>query len=91
LLRSKRKARESTRNGRLELAVPESADLLERAFAEGESAAQQSAQLLDLLDRYGAPRNAPRRQKLFGVTRRAPLRLPSCCASPISPRRCRST
>jgi len=53
LLRTKRRARESTRNGRLELAVPESADLLERAFAEGESAAQQSAQLLDLLDRYG--------------------------------------
>ena len=53
LLRTKRKARESTRNGRLELAVPESAVLLERAFAEGESAAQQSAQLLELLDRYG--------------------------------------
>ena len=53
LLRTKRKARESTRNGRLELAVPESAVLLERAFAEGESAAQQSAQLLVLLDRYG--------------------------------------
>src|SRR5580700_9500218 len=53
LLRSKRRARESTRAGRLELAVPESAILLERAFAEGESAAQQSAQLLDLLDRYG--------------------------------------
>jgi transposase len=54
LLRTKRKARESTRDGRLELIVPESAILLERAFAEGESAAQQSAQLLDLLDRYGA-------------------------------------
>jgi len=54
LLRTKRKARESTRDGRLELVVPESAFLLERAFAEGESAAQQSAQLLDLLDRYGA-------------------------------------
>jgi transposase len=53
LLRSKRRARESTRAGRLELAVPESAILLERAFAEGESAAQQSAQLLDLLDRSG--------------------------------------
>jgi transposase len=54
LLKTKRKARESTRNGRLEVAVPESAELLERAFAEGESAAQQSAQLLVLLDRYGA-------------------------------------
>lgn len=54
MLRTKRKARESTRDGRLELVVPESAVLLERAFAEGESAAQQSAQLLDLLGRYGA-------------------------------------
>lgn len=54
LLRTKRKARESTRAGRLEVAIPESATLLERAFAEGESATQQSAQLLDLLDRYGA-------------------------------------
>jgi transposase len=54
LLRTKRKARESTRDGRLELVVPESAVLLERAFAEGESAAQQSVQLLDLLGRYGA-------------------------------------
>lgn len=54
LLRTKRKALQSTRDGRLELVVPESAVLLERAFAEGESAAQQSAQLLDLLDRYGA-------------------------------------
>ncbi len=54
LLKTKRKARESTRNGRLEAAAPDSAVLLERAFAEGESVAQQSAQLLDLLDRYGA-------------------------------------
>jgi len=53
LLKMKRKARESTRAGNLELAVPDSAVLLERAFAEGESAVQQSAQLLDLLDRYG--------------------------------------
>ena len=54
LLRTKRKARESTRDGRLELVVPESAVLLERAFAEGESAAQQSAQMIELLDCYGA-------------------------------------
>ena len=53
LLRSKRKARESTRNGRLEIAIPESALLLERAFAQGESATQQSIQLIELLDRYG--------------------------------------
>jgi transposase len=54
LLGTKRKVRESTRDGRLELVVPESAVLLERAFAEGESAAQQSAQMIELLDRYGA-------------------------------------
>jgi hypothetical protein len=53
LLKMKRKARESTRANHLELAVSESAVLLERAFAEGESATQQSVQLLDLLDRYG--------------------------------------
>jgi hypothetical protein len=53
LLRSKRKARESTRNGRLEVAVPESVLLLEKAFLEGESVAQQTTQLLELLERYG--------------------------------------
>ena len=45
---------ESTRSGRLELVVPESAELLERAFADGESAPHQIAHLLQLLDRYGA-------------------------------------
>jgi transposase len=54
LLRTKRKARESTRAGRLEMAVPESAVLLELAFADGESAGHQIAHLLQLLDRYGA-------------------------------------
>jgi hypothetical protein len=54
LLGIKRKARESTRSGRLELVVPESAVLLERAFAEGESAGHEIAHLLQLLDRYGA-------------------------------------
>jgi len=54
VLRTKRKARESTRAGRLEMAVPESTVLLERAFAEGESAGHQIAHLLQLLDRYGA-------------------------------------
>ncbi|MGA3346297.1 MAG: hypothetical protein ABSC76_15655 [Terracidiphilus sp.] len=54
LLRTKRKARESTRSSRLELVVPESAELLERAFADGESAPHQIAHLHQLLDRYGA-------------------------------------
>jgi hypothetical protein len=49
----KRKARESTRSSLLEVAVPESAQLLQKAFAEGESAAQQATQLLELLERYG--------------------------------------
>jgi hypothetical protein len=53
LLKMKRKARESTRSSLLEVAVPESAQLLEKAFAEGESAAQQTTQLLELLERYG--------------------------------------
>jgi hypothetical protein len=81
LLKMKRKARESTRAGRLELEMPKSAILLERAFAEGESAAQQSAQLLDLLDRYGAralrravrealERNTPRASAVAFLLRR---------------------
>ena len=53
LLKTKRKARESTRNGRLEVAVPESVALLEKAFVTGESVAQQTTQLLELLERYG--------------------------------------
>ena len=40
--------------GRLALAVPESETLLDQAFAQGESAGSQTAQLLKLLDLYGA-------------------------------------
>ena len=53
VLRTKRKALHATRAGRLMLAVPESEELLERAFAQGESAARQTAYLLRLLDVYG--------------------------------------
>src|SRR5713101_4118453 len=53
LLQEKRKARRSTPAGRLEQAVPESGALLEAAFARGESAGSQTAQLLKLLDTYG--------------------------------------
>lgn len=53
LLKTKRKARESTRNGRLEVVVPESLLLLEKAFVEGESVTHQTTQLLELLERYG--------------------------------------
>ncbi|MGA2889442.1 MAG: IS21 family transposase [Terracidiphilus sp.] len=87
LLGIKHKARESTRDGRLELAVPESVALLERAFAEGESAAQQSAQLLDLLGRYGAHamrravrealrRNTPRASSVAFLLRQCNLAAP---------------
>ena len=53
LLQEKRKARGSTPGGRLEQVVPESGALLEAAFARGESAGSQTAQLLKLLDTYG--------------------------------------
>lgn len=53
LLRAKRKALAATRVGRLASAVPESSALLERAFAEGESAGSQTVQLLRLLDEHG--------------------------------------
>src|SRR5216683_2613924 len=53
LLQEKRKAIGSTPGGRLVHAVPESAALLEAAFARGESAGSQTAQLLKLLDTYG--------------------------------------
>jgi hypothetical protein len=54
LLRTKRKTLHATCGGRLAVAVPESESLLERAFAAGESAGSQTAQLLRLLDLYGA-------------------------------------
>jgi transposase len=53
LLKSKRKAFHATPVGRLAQAVPESEVLLDRAFAQGESAGRQTAQLLQLLDLYG--------------------------------------
>ena len=55
LLQEKRKAFHSTPTGRLAQAVPESETLLDLAFARGESAGSQTAQLLKLLDLYGAP------------------------------------
>jgi hypothetical protein len=50
----KRKAFDATPGGRLALAVPESETLLDQALAQGESAGSQTAQLLKLLDLYGA-------------------------------------
>lgn len=54
LLRTKRKAFNSTPTGRLAQTVPESETLLDLAFAQGESAGSQTAQLIRLLDLYGA-------------------------------------
>jgi len=54
LHRAKRKAFDATPGGRLTLAVPESEALLDQAFAQGESSGSQTAQLLKLLDMYGA-------------------------------------
>jgi hypothetical protein len=54
LLQLKRKAFNSTPGGRLPQTVPESETLLDEAFARGESAGRQTAQLLKLLDLYGA-------------------------------------
>jgi hypothetical protein len=54
LLQEKRKAFHSTPSGRLAQSVPESETLLDLAFAGGESAGSQTAQLLKLLDLYGA-------------------------------------
>jgi transposase len=81
LLRTKRKALRQTRAVRLALAVPESDDLLERAFAQGESATSQTTQLLRLLDLYGVAalrrairealeRNTPRASSVAFLLRR---------------------
>jgi hypothetical protein len=81
VLRLKRKAFHSTPGGRLEQAVPESKTLLDRAFANGESAGAQTVQLLRLLDQYGAAalqraihealqRNTPRASSVAFLLRR---------------------
>jgi transposase len=81
LLRTKRKALQQTRAGRLTVAVPESEELLERAFAQGESVASQTSQLLRLLDVYGVAalrraireaieRNTPRASSVAFLLRR---------------------
>jgi transposase len=54
VLKIKRKAFHSTPGGRLEVAAPESKTLLDLAFAQGESAGTQTAQLMKLLEEYGA-------------------------------------
>ncbi len=81
LLAEKRKAFGSTPGGRLALAVPESEQLLDAAFQRGEPAGPQTAQLLRLLEDYGAQelrkairealeRNTPRASSVAFILRR---------------------
>src|SRR5450759_2089737 len=81
VLKIKRKAFHSTPGGRLEQAVPESKILLDLAFAHGESAGNQTAQLTRLLEQYGATalrlaiaealqRNTPRASSVAFLLRR---------------------
>jgi transposase len=85
LLKIKRKAFYGSPAGRLEQAVPESKTLLDLAFAQGESAGSQTAQLLKLLEEYGPPalrcaitealqRNTPRACSVAFLLRRSPQR-----------------
>jgi transposase len=81
VLKIKRKAFHSTPGGRLEQSVPESKTLLDLAFAQGESAGNQTAQLTKLLEEYGATalrraivealqRNTPRASSVAFLLRR---------------------
>jgi len=83
VLELKRKALHATPGGRLEHAVPECRQLLDLAFAQGESAGTQTAQLLRLLEQYGAAalrraiqealeRNTPRASSVAFLLRRQP-------------------
>ena len=87
VLRTKRKAFHSAPPaGRLEQSVPESKTLVNLAFAQGESAGTQTAQLLKLLDEYGPAalsrairealeRNTPRASSVAFLLRRQPRSL----------------
>jgi transposase len=83
VLKLKRRAFHATPAGRLEQAVPESKTLLDLAFAAGESAGSQTAQLLKLLEEYGAAtlrrailealdRHTPRASSVAFLLRRQP-------------------
>ncbi len=87
VLKIKRKAFHSTPGGRLAQAVPESKTLLDLAFAHGESAGAQTAQLMKLLEQYGAAalrraiaealqRNTPRASSVAFLMRRQPRATP---------------
>src|SRR5260370_92374 len=87
VLKSKRKAFHSTPAGRLEQAVPESRTFLDQAFAQGEQAGTQTAQLMKLLDQYGATAlrlaivetlelHTPRASSVAFLLRRQPRSIP---------------
>jgi transposase len=87
VLKSKRKAFHSTPAGRLEYAAPESKALLDLAFTQGESSGKQTAQLMKLLEEYGAAalrraivealhRNTPRASSVAFLLRRQPRSMP---------------
>lgn len=81
LLKAKRNAFDVSPTGRLSAAAPESKTLIDLAFAQGESAGSQTAQLLKLLDEYGSAalrraiaealeRNTPRASSVAFLLRR---------------------
>lgn len=87
LLKTKRRAVSATRGGRLEQLVPEAKLLIDAAFAQGESAGRQTAQLLKLLDQHGASalqkavrealdRGTPRAYSVAFLLRRQPRTTP---------------
>jgi transposase len=95
LLKAKRKAFGATPTGRLAQAVPESETLLDLAFAQGESAGSQTAQLVKLLDLYGAAalgrairealeRNTPRASSVAFLLRRQQRSAPARVAVDLS-------
>jgi transposase len=95
LLKTKRKAFEATPGGRLALAAPESKTLLDLAFAQGESAGSQTAQLLKLLDLYGPAalrraihealeRNTPRASSVAFLLRKQQRSAPAPMAVDLS-------
>ena len=88
LLKVKHKAFDATPTGRLAQAVPECETLLDLAFAQGESAGSQTAQLIKLLDLYGPAalrrairealeRNTPRASSVAFLLRRQQRATPS--------------
>jgi transposase len=70
VLKAKRRAFHATPGGRLEQVVPEAKTLLDQAFSQGESAGAQTAQLLNLLDEFGA--TAVRRAIIEALERHTP-------------------